>query len=183
MRNQVLYGASHAGNAKRLQANARHDHYNKTLLMRLARLARRGRIILVITSMAVSRPITAEQMPPLPQTEVPNVDKPTQGNAQSELTNLGYQTGIDLYKRCTDQSAAGLSYCFAYLAAVHDTVRAYENWMGFKEFCLPREVTQSDLRQVFLADARRFTFEARGQAASVVVNAFKRAYKCPTTAP
>lgn len=93
-------------------------------------------------------------------------------------SSFGYLTGTELYRRCTDQSAAGLSYCFAYLAAVHDTVRAYENWLGFQEYCIPAQIAQADLKRVFLADARRYTFELRGQAASVVVNSLKRAYKC-----
>ncbi|PEQ13853.1 hypothetical protein B2G71_05990 [Novosphingobium sp. PC22D] len=100
--------------------------------------------------------------------------------------SLGFVAGTDLFKQCADDSATGTSYCFAYLAAVHDSVRAYESWLGFREFCTSNRLTQSDLRDLFLKDARRYPFELRGQAASVVVSSLKRAYPCagmPPSAP
>ena len=91
---------------------------------------------------------------------------------------FGFLTGKDLYKRCTESSPISGSYCFAYIAAVHDLARDYEVWLNVREFCVPAGVTQGDMRDVFLAFARRRPADLEGQAASVVLAALKERYRC-----
>jgi hypothetical protein len=92
---------------------------------------------------------------------------------------LGYVTGNDLYARCTDAAPGSISYCFAYIAAVHDTMRAYEIWLNMREFCVAPGASQGDLKAAFITYARAHPIDLNGQAASVVVNALKATYRCP----
>jgi hypothetical protein len=94
---------------------------------------------------------------------------------------FGYLTGKDLYQRCTEPSPISGSYCFAYVAAVHDLARDYEVWLNVREFCVPAGVTQGDLRDVFVAFARRRPADLEGQAASVVLAALKERCRCIAT--
>lgn len=76
-----------------------------------------------------------------------------------------------------------MSYCFAYLAAVHDTARAYEVWLSEKEFCIPPAVSQDDLRKAYLAHLTANPGHRLGQAGSVIIVALKEAYPCPPASP
>lgn len=90
----------------------------------------------------------------------------------------GFMTGEELFRRCTDPSPSGGIYCFGYLAAVNDSVRAYERWLNIREYCVSSAVTMSELRDVFIDEGRNRPSALRGQAASFVVNAFKRRFPC-----
>lgn len=83
-----------------------------------------------------------------------------------------------LKDRCSSGSAADISYCFAYIAGVYDTVGAYETWLNLREFCAPAGVSQGELRGAFVdyLDAKP-GFRA-GEAASVVVVALKERFAC-----
>lgn len=94
---------------------------------------------------------------------------------------IGFVNAADLRDQCLATSPTLASSCFAYITAVHDTVRAYEAWLNLKEYCLPAGTTQSDLRDAFLAYMHRAPEHAFGEAASVVVVALKEAYACPIT--
>lgn len=98
-------------------------------------------------------------------------------------TDIGFITARELAAKCSDGSAAGLSYCFAYIAAVHDTMRAYEIWLGQKEFCLPAGSSQGDIRRTFLTYLSAYPDQGSGQAASVVAVALKQTYICPSAPP
>lgn len=91
---------------------------------------------------------------------------------------LGYLTAAQLAERCSDSSPASASYCFAYVAAVHDTARAYEVWLGQKEFCIPPATPQSELRRAFLTYITAYPSFRTGQAASAIVVALKESYPC-----
>ncbi len=121
----------------------------------------------LILALAAATPAPA-QTPPAPQTPPPPA---TDG--------LGYVTGNDLYARCTDSAPGSISYCFAYIAAVHDTMRAYEIWLNMREFCVTPGTSQGDLKTAFTSYARAHPIDLNGQAASVVVNALKASYSCP----
>ncbi len=91
---------------------------------------------------------------------------------------LGYLQAGALADRCGENSAASASYCYAYVAAVHDTMKAYEVWLNQREFCAPPNVSQAELRAVFVNYIRAYPTNRSGQAASVIVVALKSLYPC-----
>lgn len=93
----------------------------------------------------------------------------------------GLFSADQLRKRCISNVPADASYCFAYIAGVHDTVRAYEAWLNLREFCAPRRVAQGDLRRAFMDHVAARPADLPGEAASVVVVALKARFPC--TAP
>lgn len=95
-----------------------------------------------------------------------------------ETTRLGYVTAGELADRCHDSSTAGVTYCFSYIAAVRDTIRAYEIWLNQREFCEVGRLSQGELRQAFLAYLSAYPSNRSGQAASVIVVALKQTYPC-----
>lgn len=94
------------------------------------------------------------------------------------IADIGYMTAKQLAERCSQNDSAGSSYCFAYIAAVTDTARAYEIWLGAREFCLPAKIAQSEIRRAFMTYVSAYPVQSSGQAASVVVNALKLTYPC-----
>jgi hypothetical protein len=98
--------------------------------------------------------------------------------ATSGTSDLGYLTADQLSRRCTQADPAASSYCFAYIAAVTDTARAYEIWLNAREFCLPKAIAQSEIRRAFITYLSAYPGQGSGQAASVVVNALKQTYPC-----
>ena len=88
-----------------------------------------------------------------------------------------------LKDRCDSNGAADISYCFAYVAGVYDTVRAYEAWLNLREFCAPAGLAQGDLRRAFVDYLNDNPGFRAGEAASVVVVAFKKRFACPTSKP
>jgi hypothetical protein len=97
---------------------------------------------------------------------------------------LGYVFGADLLRRCTAPSAAGLDYCFGFIAAAHDTARAYETWFGFRDMCVPAGTPQGELRDVVVSYLRANEEQQSAQAASLVILALRARYGCaPVQAP
>src|SRR5262249_51986786 len=66
------------------------------------------------------------------------------------LDGIGYLNAQELASRCSVSEASSTSYCFAYIAAVTDTARAYEIWLGAREFCLPAGTSQAEIRRAFM---------------------------------
>lgn len=95
----------------------------------------------------------------------------------SGLLNAG-----QLKDRCESGTAADISYCFAYIAGVHDTVRAYESWLNLREFCTPGGISQGELRRAFLDYLNEKPGFRAGEAASVVVVSLKQRYPCSVAA-
>lgn len=91
---------------------------------------------------------------------------------------IGFLTAGELDRRCESTSATDSSYCFAYIAAVHDSVRSYELWLNIQEFCEPPGTAQAELRATFVDYMRSHPGDGAGQAASVVVVALKRRFPC-----
>ena len=83
-----------------------------------------------------------------------------------------------LRDRCESSAAGLVSYCFAYITGVHDSVRAYETWLRFREFCPRVFSSQSDLRRAFLTYVKNTPGSEAGEAASVVVLALKELFPC-----
>lgn len=103
---------------------------------------------------------------------------PVAGETADLASNIGYMSARQLADRCSGNAPASSSACFAYLAAVTDTVRAYEIWLGSREFCLPAGISQSEIRRAFMTYVSTYPTQSGGQAASVVVNALKTTYPC-----
>lgn len=61
--------------------------------------------------------------------------------AQSPVA-IGYLNANGLMEKCESGSAPMLSYCFAYIAGVNDTAKAYESWLNMREYCLPPATPQ-----------------------------------------
>ncbi len=91
---------------------------------------------------------------------------------------IGYMTAGQLADKCNQSEAGSVDYCFAYIAAANDTARAYEIWLGQREFCAPQAIPQSDLRKAFLAYVAAYPDTRNGQAASVIVVALKETFPC-----
>lgn len=100
----------------------------------------------------------------------------------ASTTAGGLFSAGQLRDRCQSSVPADASYCFAYVAGVHDTVRAYEAWLNLREFCAPRHVPQGELRRAFIDYVSAHSDTTSGEAASVVVVALKVRYPC-TSAP
>lgn len=109
--------------------------------------------------------------PPLPQPLSPS---PAQ---------IGYLTAGQLAGRCRDTTVAMITYCFAYIAAVYDTMRAYEVWLNQREFCLPHSISQNELKALFLAYMSAYPANSGGLASSVVAVALKSSAPCDLPAP
>ena len=105
-------------------------------------------------------------------------DKPAGDRRAVQPAPIGYLTASELAARCGDSSPAATSYCFAYIAAVHDTTQAYEQWLNQREFCPPAGTPQADLRRAFLTYVVAYPQYRSGEAASVVVVALKEFYPC-----
>lgn len=100
----------------------------------------------------------------------------------------GLLSAAQLRERCLSSIAADASYCFAYVAGVHDSVRAYEAWLNLREFCAPSRVPQGELRRAFVEYLFAHPGDLGAEAASVVVVALKSRYPCvappaPAAAP
>jgi hypothetical protein len=96
--------------------------------------------------------------------------------------SIGFLSAASLRDRCESKAAGLVSYCFAYVTGVHDTVQAYETWLRVREFCAPAVSSQSDMRRAFLSYLARNPSAASGEAASVIVLAFKNEFACDTKA-
>lgn len=121
-------------------------------------------LLLVLVSAGVQ---AAQPQPPAPPAPV-----------AKETQDIGYLTADRLAGQCTNAGSPDISYCFAYLAAVHDTMRAYEIWLGEKEFCMPANAPQSELKQTFLTYITAYPENRQGQAASVIAMALRQTYPC-----
>jgi len=102
---------------------------------------------------------------------LPLIESPTRAS-------IGFLSAAALRDRCESKSAGLVSYCFAYVVGVHDTVQAYETWLRVREFCAPSVSSQSDMRRAFLSYLDKNPGAASGEAASVIVLALKDQFAC-----
>lgn len=115
-----------------------------------------------------------------PATQAPvTTPPPAPQAAPAPAGSLGFLTAGQLIDRCNEAAQTSASFCFAYIAAVHDLARAYEVWLKQREFCLPAGAAQADLRRSFLNYAAARPEVRSGQAASAVLVALKVSYPCP----
>ena len=169
-----------------MQALIRNCEYSMNRRLRLAHPFS-GLVLgmaLVAMAPAAAAPADGATQEPLPQ-QAPAAPGPAPSprpaaspGKSSSLGDIGYMNAAQLADRCQQSDAASSSYCFAYLAAVTDTARAYEIWLGSREFCLPAGIAQAEVRRAFLGYVSVYPAQTAGQAASVVVNSLKQTYPC-----
>ena len=94
----------------------------------------------------------------------------------------GFQSAGQVLRKCRDESTFGKSYCFAYIAAVADSARAYQAWLGTNGMCLPNRTSQGTLVDVFDAYLVANPSLTQSQAASVIVTALQERFPCRTAA-
>lgn len=106
---------------------------------------------------------------------------------QTSVPSASYDPGFlraeTLEDRCKSNTPANISYCYAFINGVHDTMRAYEVWLNLKESCPPPGLMQADFRRIFLSYLAAYPDMKKGQAASSVVVAFKTAFPCLVAPP
>ncbi|HKT85577.1 MAG TPA: Rap1a/Tai family immunity protein [Novosphingobium sp.] len=94
----------------------------------------------------------------------------------------GFQSAGQVLRKCRDESSFSKSYCFAYIAAVADSARAYQAWLGTNGMCLPNRTSQGTLVDVFDAYLVANPSLTHSQAASVIVTALQERFPCRTAA-
>lgn len=139
-------------------------------------------ILLLIAALSAPPSASAASSTPLPSGHASApASAPVSGEGKIDIlppAEIGYITAGQLGQRCSKNDIAATSYCFAYIAAVTDSARAYEIWLHAREFCLPARVAQSEVRRAFMTYLSAYPANAQGQAASVVINALKTTYPC-----
>jgi hypothetical protein len=103
-------------------------------------------------------------------------------NADAEDV-AGFESAGALLRKCRENSSFSRSYCFAYLAAVADSARAYRVWIGSGDPCLPGGLTLGKLADTFEAYLVANPSLTEAQAASVIVASLQEAYACAVPAP
>lgn len=103
-------------------------------------------------------------------------------SAATATPDLGYVLARDLVARCTAGTTFAADYCFGYIAAAHDTVRAYEAWLNLRDICIPAGTPQSEIRDAVLGHLRDNPGDLDAQAASVVVVAMRSRFACAAPA-
>ena len=97
-----------------------------------------------------------------------------------------FKVGDDLQASCEgsaagEQNASTAEYllCLGYLQAVVDTDATFAEWDAFpRQACIPRGVTSSQLRQVFLDWLKERPDYLRFGAASLALKAFSESWPC-----
>lgn len=95
----------------------------------------------------------------------------------------GFHTAQSLYENCKGSSVHGREYCFAYIAAVADSVRAYQAWLNLQDVCVQKTTSHGALADIFVAYVERNTALGQNQAASVVVLSMQERYPCTSKNP
>ncbi len=98
--------------------------------------------------------------------------------SRQDVASIGFLTAGQLAQQCGEGTAFSITYCLAFLAGVHDSMRAYEQWLDQREFCAPNTVKQRDLSNAFLAYVTAHPEYRDGLASSVAVVALKEAWPC-----
>ena len=91
----------------------------------------------------------------------------------------GYLFGSDLLERCESGGATGTGICNGYLAGIVDITLTYDAW-GFmnKGFCIPKDVTLSQLQKVAIKGLNERPEKLHKDASSLVANIFYEAFPC-----
>lgn len=137
--------------------------------------------MLATLSLAAAATLVAATAAPSSQGAGQAASDPAVSAARAESPgrlSIGFLSAAALRERCESKSAGLVSYCFAYVTGVHDTVQAYETWLRVREFCAPVVSSQSDMRRAFLGYLDKNPGAASGEAASVIVLALKDQFPC-----
>jgi hypothetical protein len=102
----------------------------------------------------------------------------------------GFYTGNDIQERCVgtrhgepNANVSMFNSCIAYLAGIEDAAKTLKGW-GYTNHgaptgsCIPNGVTAGQLRQAWLNHTSQRPEGLRLDAASLVLNAFEKAWPC-----
>ena len=123
--------------------------------------------VFLAAALAAASPAVAPPLAAPPVTVGPQVNR-----------KMGFIHGSDIIARCTDDSPQQGSFCLGFIAAVYETVRAYETWMNIREICMPNTVSLIDMRGAVIDHIKRVPDDRLGQGASVVLIALKAKWPC-----
>lgn len=129
-------------------------------------------LLLATAATAQAAPPRSAPVSPAGPRTAPSPNKP------APITSIGFLTAGELADRCQRQTPTDTNYCYAFIAGVHDTTQAYEQWLSTREFCPPAALTQSELRRSFITYVTAYPSSRAGVAASVIVVALKQTYPC-----
>jgi len=88
-----------------------------------------------------------------------------------------FYTAGDLKRDCSPSGA--IEACFGFLGGTHDTSSAYQQWMDFREYCLPESgMSKADIRDATLRYLDLHPGNEDALAASIVILALKERYPC-----
>jgi len=119
---------------------------------------------------------------PLAAATVTAAAEPAPQQESASTGTSGFQSAGQVLRKCRDESTFSKSYCFAYIAAVADSARAYQAWLGTNGMCLPSRTSQGTLVDVFDAYLVANPSLTQSQAASVIVTALQERFPCRTAA-
>jgi hypothetical protein len=148
-------------------------------MMRKARML--VSLLLALAAPAAAAPAAPAVLPSAAharEQSTPPPSTPPEPFAAAARPSIGFLSAAALRERCEATSAGLVSYCFAYITGVHDTVQAYETWLRMREFCAPSSSSQGEMRWAFLGYLKEHPESESGEAASVVVLALKNRFSC-----
>lgn len=93
----------------------------------------------------------------------------------------GFLSAGDLFAKCREPSVEAVSFCFAYVAGVADTARAYQAWLETNDFCIPEATPQSALIDTFERHLAAHPTLSTSQAGSAVILALQEGYACTSS--
>ncbi len=95
-------------------------------------------------------------------------------------TQANYYSAGGVLADCESKKAVEQAYCMTYLAGISDAHNALVYWKNLQEpkFCAPKDATQDQLRKVFTQYANENPQSLHLAAASLVMNAFYKAFPC-----
>lgn len=140
-------------------------------------------LLLALAAPAAPAPAALPPAAHAPEQPTRPPSTPAEPFAAAGRPSIGFVSAAALRERCEANSAGLVSYCFAYITGVHDTVQAYETWLRMREFCAPSSSSQGEMRRAFLDYLKGHPESESGEAASVVVLALKSQFSCIDPSP
>lgn len=108
----------------------------------------------------------------------PNAAESPGALAPADPEVSGFQSAGALLEKCASSSAHGQDYCYAYLAAVSDSIRAYQIWLNLRDVCIPADITQGELKDTYRDFLVKNPSRVTDQAASIIVTALQAHFPC-----
>ena len=93
--------------------------------------------------------------------------------------NAGYFSAGKILSLCVSEKGFETAYCNIYLASISDAQDMFVGWGDMpKRFCIPERVNLNQLKEIYIKHANGNPQELHLTAASMVINAFLKAFPC-----